>query len=456
MSKADSYYLIGICGIGMSSLAQLIKVSGYNVRGSDYNSDPLIKSILTSKGITVYEGHNIGRLENTDTVVYSTAVAPDNPEYVEAKRRNLTLVHRTKALNNFLKEKKIIAVTGTHGKTTTTYMLAKVLKDSGVSSGMLIGGIPEDIGNNFIFDAHSYVVELDESDATFLDFDPDIKIITSIDSDHLEFYANDFSVLKSKFYEFLNKKGINLISFDDPVLKEVLRDAKEIINYGFDNGAFYRGQIDKIGEFGARFKVYKKDSLIAEVDFPLLGYKNALNSLSAFALGDIFGIDASEIALSLKGLKGIKRRYEVKFSLNEIKIIEDYAHHPKEINEVITTIKNYLKPKRLIVVFQPHRYTRTKYLWEEFKRCFEGADILFLTDIYSAFEDRIEGVNSFALAKEILSPKVFFQPLDRLCGELLKLIHRGDIILILGAGDICKISKLMVDKLKNGQEINNG
>ncbi|MDP8234674.1 MAG: UDP-N-acetylmuramate--L-alanine ligase [Candidatus Saelkia tenebricola] len=449
MNKKPSYYLIGICGIGMSSLAQLIRSSGYSVRGSDLNPDEEVLAILKSKGIEVYKGHEASRLREKDQVVYSTAVI-NNPEYKQAEKMNLPLIHRTKALNEFLKTTNVISVTGTHGKTTTTYLLGEVLKNTGFDIGMLLGGISQDEKNNFIESKYRYVVELDESDGSFIDFDSDIKIVTSIDSDHLEFYQEDVSVLKKEFSNFLKKSGLNLISYDDDLLRKTAKESGcDYISFGLHKDAVFRGSIIEVGVDGTSLKVFKNDVFVTDVKIPLIGYKTAVNSLAVFALADLLNINLLKVADSFRNLKGVKRRYEVKFSSSGICIIEDYAHHPREIKEVIATIKDYLNPKRLIVVFQPHRYSRTKYLWDEFRECFKNADLLFLTDIYPAFEEEISGISSHALASEISGVRTVYVSVNGIREGILNEVTGDDIILILGAGDVNKISQLLIEDLSN-------
>ena len=255
MERPNSYYLIGISGIGMSALAQLIHSSGYKVRGSDLNPDPEIAAVLESKGIEVYKGHQAGRLNSSDVVIYSTVIKEDNPEYKEAQKMNLSLFHRAEALKIFLEGKKTIAVTGTHGKTTTTYILANVLRNAGLDVGMILGGISKDRGNNFVKGEEFYVLELDESDGTFLDFEPDIKILTSLDSDHLEFYKGDFGQLRAKFRLFLEKKGLNIMSSDDVNLRPLISGLEtNSVTFGFGEDADYRAKIIKIDEFGTEYK----------------------------------------------------------------------------------------------------------------------------------------------------------------------------------------------------------
>jgi UDP-N-acetylmuramate--alanine ligase len=432
----------------MSALAQLIKHQGFDVRGSDISPHDDIKNILLSQEIEVFSGHDGERLNSDDIVIISQAVNKHNSEIRKAKEMGLTVWHRAEALRYFLKDKKIIAITGTHGKTTTTYMIARVLREiMGEKVGMILGGIAVDYGSNFLPGEELYVVELDESDGSFLDFSPDIKIITDIDCDHLENYEDNFSMLVKSFERFLTQGGINIIQ--DGCLEKLNPGEIEYISYGNKENVDYWGEIMERDYRGSKIKLCRNSEKVIEYWFPLIGYKLALNSLSVFAVGDLLGLDLNLIAEGMRSLKGVRRRYEFKCALPEIKVIEDYAHHPREISEVINTVRDYLRPQRLIVVFQPHRYSRTRYLWEDFKKCFCQSDILLLTDIYPAFEEPIPGIESSHLAKEIEGVDCIYLTKEEIPAHLLQICELGDIILILGAGDINKISGLIVEKIKD-------
>lgn len=449
MANSNSYYLVGITGIGMSALAQLIRSSGGRVRGSDLNPEPKISQLLESQGIRVYRGHSRGRIDPRDTVVYSTAIKESNLELQESKQMGVSILHRMEALKKFLEGKKIISITGTHGKTTTTYMLAQSLRGAGVEVGMLLGGISNETGSNFIPAETAYIIELDESDGSFLELESKIKVVTSLDLDHLEFHQDKFSVLAEKFKDFLKKEGTNIVCWDDFNLRRLIMENRiDCISYGFQQEASYRAEILEVGEFGTRYRLLRDGSFLTEVELPLLGYKTALNSLSLFALADILELDLLNISEALQGLKGVERRYQLRLSSSKFKIIEDYAHHPREIEEAISTMRSYLKPERVVVIFQPHRYTRTRYLWKEFKTCFREADVLILTDIYSAFEEEISSINSQNLAQEVEGVESIYSPMEKIPEVLLKLLREGDIILILGAGDINKLSQFLLEKLK--------
>ncbi len=444
-----SYYLCGICGIGMSALAQLIKHRGFNVRGSDVSPQKEIKEILNSQGIEVFSGHDGKRLKENDIVIVSEAITKDNPELQIAKSKGLKIMHRVQAMKFFLKGKKIIAITGTHGKTSTTYIIAGVLRHIMEEKvGMILGGIAVDFGTNFLPGEELYVIELDESDGSFVSFPADIKVITNIDCDHLENYQGNFHLLKQSFEQFLSQGGINVVSDE---CKEILDFPRCDMLYGLDSNCNYRGEIVKKNKCGSNIYLYKDGNKVLEYKFPIIGYKLAVNSLSVFAVGEILGWDLEVIGNQLSKLKGIRRRYEFKYQSSQIKVIEDYAHHPREINEVITTIRDYLNPQRLIVVFQPHRYTRTQYLWEDFKTCFAGSDILVLTDIYPAFESPISGIDSSRLAEEIRNVNCMYVKKEDIPQVLLSIWKEGDIILILGAGDINKVSEIIVEGIKNAR-----
>ena len=443
-----SYYLCGICGIGMSALAQLIKSQGFDVRGSDISPQEEVERILYSQGIEVFHGHDGRRLKKNDTVIISEAIDRDNPEIREAENMGLKIWHRAQALRYFLRDKKIIAITGTHGKTTTTYIIARVLREIlGEKVGMILGGIAVDYGNNFLPGKELYVVELDESDGSFLNFHPEIKVITSIDCDHLENYGDNFLMLKKSFEQFLTQGGINILNEESIGVLDT--SGREVMSYGCGNVVNYQGEIVEKDLRGSKLHLYKNSKKVLKYYFPLIGYKLAINSLSVFAIGDLLGLNLNLIAEKIRILKGVERRYEFKYLSPEIKLIEDYAHHPREISEVITTVKDYLRPQRLIVVFQPHRYTRTRYLWGDFRECFKGSDVLLLTDIYHAFENPIPGIESPRLAEEIKGVECIYVKKNNIPEHLLQMCKLGDIILILGAGDINKISHLIVEKIKN-------
>lgn len=444
-----SYYLCGICGIGMSALAQLIKHLGFDVRGSDISPQKEIKEILNSQGIEVFSGHDGKRLKENDIVIISEAITEDNPELQVAKDKGLKVMHRVQAMKFFLEGKKTIAITGTHGKTSTTYIIAGVLRRiMGEKAGMILGGIAVDFETNFLPGEELYVIELDESDGSFVSFQPDIKVITNIDCDHLENYQGDFHFLKQNFEQFLSQGGINVVSDE---CKDIFDFSRYDVLYGVDSNCNYRGEIIKKNEWGSNIYLYKDGNRVLEYKFPIIGYKLAVNSLSVFAVGEILGWDLETIGKQVSKLKGVKRRYEFKYQSSQIKVIEDYAHHPREINEVITTIRDYLNPGRLIVVFQPHRYTRTKYLWEDFKTCFAGSDILLLTDIYPAFESLISGIDSSRLAEEVKNVNCMYVRKEDILPVLLSIWKEGDIILILGAGDINKVSDIIVEGIKNAR-----
>ncbi|MDP8216403.1 MAG: UDP-N-acetylmuramate--L-alanine ligase [Candidatus Kaelpia imicola] len=450
MNRKTSYYLIGICGIGMSSLAQLIQSRGFKVRGSDASPDVLIERKLSSLGIEVYFSHEAGRIRESDIVVYSTAVGKSNPEYIEAKGKNCVLLHRTSALVEMLKDRKSIAVTGTHGKTTMTYLLASVLRNYGFDSGMILGGISKEINNNFIPSNSNYILELDESDRSFQILDSDLKVFTSLGNDHLEFYNNDFSELKREFRCYMQKEGVNIISADDNYLVELAEASSlKYLSFGFGPKADYRGELVDKGDFFSKIKLYKNGSFITEYTLPLIGYKNASNSLAVFALADILKLDLLKIAESFSGLSGIERRYDLKFCSKAVTLMEDYAHHPREIEEAIRTVKEYLKPPRILVVFQPHRYTRTEMLWDDYKTCFKGGDKIYISDIYSAFEEVIPSINSEMLVENIGSSNVKYAKIDEIADLLLNEVREGDMILLLGAGDINKISKRLSEGLSS-------
>jgi UDP-N-acetylmuramate--alanine ligase len=476
------YHFVGIGGIGMSALAFYMRKLGYNVKGSDLGMSK-ITDRLKAEGITVFKEHRKENIDKNDVVIYSSAISDINPEIISAKEKGLTLYHRSQVLFELLQGRFIIGVTGTHGKTTTTYFVTKLLRENGINCGMFLGGWAKDYDSNFlegdeiypvrkpsILDSnkgnesslakkHSnvlsalsngvYAVELDESDQSFLRFNPQIKVVTNIDSDHLESYNYDFSKLRERFLEFLEKDGINIICGDDKNLMEISKEINNKITYGFSQSCEISAKDIEILPKGTRYKLFYKNVEICSVNLDFIGRQNVLNSLAAISVLIALGKDLNKTNNQFLNLKGIERRFEVKFDNKDIKLIEDYAHHPQEIESVLKSIKEWFPQRRLIVVFQPHRYTRTKLLWNRFLKCFSNCDLLYITDIYPAFEKKIEGINSKRLASQINHSKVNYIDFYSLPNEILKILKPSDIILILGAGNIYQIGDKVKEELKS-------
>jgi len=447
------YHLIGIGGIGMSGIAQLLLKSGEKVSGSDLKESRITEE-LKNLGAQVFIGHNSGNISGATSVIYSTAIKEDNPEIVEAKRQGIALLKRAQALAELMQDKIVITVTGSHGKTTTASLASYLLLEAGFLPTVAIGGILRNIDTNaYLGEGRFFVAEADESDGSFLYYRPKYSIITNIDREHLDYYK-EFEKELDTFREFINRTredGCVFCCADDLNLKRILADYKNrYVLFGLkDSADIYPRNIQMEG-LACRFDCFYKNKLIDRFHLALGGRHNISNALSVIALGLELGIDAEVIKKTLNNYKGAKRRLEIKFNAQGLLIIDDYAHHPTQIKASLEAVKN-LNRERIIAVFQPHRYTRTKLLLDEFGLCFDLADYLILTDIYAASEPPIEGITARCIYDKIKESSPFkeihFLPKEEILTHVLGILKPGDIVIFLGAGDIAKISDELAERL---------
>lgn len=448
------YHLIGIGGIGMSGIAHLLLHSGIKVSGSDLKENPITLE-LQSLGAQIFLGHNEQNIKNPTTVVYSSAIKEDNPEIVEARKKGIPIIKRAQALAELMKDKTVITVTGSHGKTTTTSLVSYLLLEAGLSPNVAIGGILRNIDNNAYFgNGKFFVAEADESDGSFLYYQPQYSIITNIDREHLDYYK-DFQKELDAFREFIHRteKGGCLFCCDDDVnLKNILKGCKNRhVLFGLKETADIYPKNIQLNGLSSEFDCFFKDKFIGRFNLALGGMHNVSNALSVIALGLELGIDKEIIKKALAGYRGAKRRLETKFDERGITVIDDYAHHPTEIKATLLAAKD-LKKDRVIAVFQPHRYTRTQLLLDEFGASFDAADYVIITDIYAASEPPIEGVSGRNICERIKrrSPEktVHFLPKQEIVEHILGIIKPNDLVIILGAGDIVKTGDELAQRLK--------
>ena len=453
MSK--HYHLIGIGGIGMSGIAQLLLSCGHKVSGSDLK-DNSITNLLKTLGADIHIGHSSANISNAQTVVYSSAIKDDNPEIIEAKRLKIPLIMRAQALSELMSNKKVVTVAGSHGKTTTTSLVSYLLLEAGLMPTVAIGGILMNIDTNACFGSGSYfVAEADESDGSFLYYNPTYSIITNIDREHLDYYKT-FDKEIDAFSQFLNrtdKDGCAFICDDDLNLKSILKDYKnKYILFGLKESADIFPKNIILKDLTSEFDCFFNKKFVDRFKLSLGGEHNISNALSVIAFGLTVGIDLKFIKHALANYKGTKRRLEVKFANQRVKIIDDYAHHPTEIQATLRAAKN-LNSKRIIAIFQPHRYTRTQLLMDEFSRSFSNADYLIVTDIYPASEPAIEGVSAMALVDKIkkVNPRmqVCFLAKDKIIEHVLSILRPEDLVITLGAGDIVRLSDELSEKIKD-------
>jgi len=440
-------HFVGIGGIGMSGLARIFLQAGYTVSGSDIKETSITKK-LRSQGAHIYNGHRANQIEGADMVVFSSAISAQNPEIKEAQARKVPLISRGKLVAQIANMKENIIVAGTHGKTTTTALIAELLLREGLDFTLLIGGILKKINSNSQLGIGRWMlVESDESDGSFLYFHPTIAIVTNIENDHLNYYYSLKDLLQA-FTQFLKKvkpEGKVIVNIDDPRLRYILRKIpkkKNVSTYGLCSKADISAFNINLEALKSSFEVrYKKNSL-GRIEVPLPGMHNIYNCLAMIGVGITLGVSWEKIRKTFFYFKGVKRRLEKIGEVKDILIFDDYAHHPTEIKATLNEIKRL--GKRVIVIFQPHRYTRTKLLWEEFTVAFDKVDLLLLTDIYPAGEVPLPGVDGKlffeAVRKKRKSPTYYIPSKSKIIEFVKKEVKKKDIILTLGAGDINELS----------------
>ena len=437
LSKVRNIYLVGIGGIGMSGLALLLKDRGFEVKGSDRKESANVK-MLKAQGVEVFIGHRKEQVGvDTDILGYSSAIGEENPEILQARKRGINIFKRAELLAELCKGRKTIAISGSHGKTTTTSLLGYLLTALDYKPAVFVGGLPLNYSQGAWWGDDYFVIEADESDGSFLEFSPWVSIITNIDCEHLDYYG-DMEELKKSFLEFARNTRGKVIGWgDQPYLAEVISKVGGI-SFGWEKENLLRGVNFKFdGEFSC-FDLHIKGNFAAEIKTPLIGKHNCLNTLAALAFFYYLGEDLEKVKQSLLDFKGTRRRFEAKGKIKGVTFIDDYAHHPTEIKAVLSAVR-FLNPKRLFIIFQPHRFSRVSSLKADFARCFSGGDRLVITDIYAASEENTFGVSAQGLVEEVskdLSVKAEYIPKNKLIAAILSRLKEGDLVLGLGAGDI--------------------
>ncbi|NPV05446.1 MAG: UDP-N-acetylmuramate--L-alanine ligase [Syntrophaceae bacterium] len=452
--KVRRIHFVGIGGIGMSGIAEVLLNLGYAVSGSDLTESDTTQR-LSALGARIHYGHRESNLETADVVVTSTAVRADNPEVQEAHRRNIPVIPRAEMLAELLKMKLSVAVSGMHGKTTTTSMVSTILAHGGLDPTMVIGGKLSSIGSNArLGDGEVIVAEADESDGSFLKLSPTIAVITNIDREHLDYYR-DIDDIKEAFVRFANIVpfyGVTILCSDDEHVRAVFpRIKRRTITYGLADGADYQAKAIALEGPESRYTLYHKGVRLGEITLHVPGLFNVLNSMAAFAVARELDMDFEAIRAGLAAYHGVQRRLEVKGEADGVTVVDDYGHHPTEILATLKAARQLWKG-RLIVVFQPHRYTRTRALYKEFLTCFPDADELILTDIYPASEPPIEGVTSFNLFKGIEAvghrSARYIPTTEGIVEHLREIARPGDVIITQGAGNVWKVGMEFLRKAK--------
>ena len=450
-------HFIGIGGAGMSGLAQLLLSRGIAVSGSDLAASAATER-LAALGATVYIGHDGAHItaEAPDEVVVSSAVPPGNPELAAARERGVPVVHRGELLARLMQDRVGIAVAGTHGKTTTTSMIALCLLRAGLDPTIAIGGDLPDIGSNArAGQGPHFVAEADESDRSFLLLRPHIAVVTNIEADHLENYRSTAAIVEA-FREFAVRvpaDGLVVLGADDPNAAGLAPLPAPVVTYAVHRPADYTVRDVELAGFGSRAVVLERGEPLGELELRVPGMHNIANALAAIAVGRYLGVEFPALAAALAGFRGAKRRFEVMGEERGILVIDDYAHHPTEIRATLAAARQLRR--RVVAVFQPHRYTRTHFLGDELARSFDDADRVVLTDIYAASEQPIPGVTVerlFAAVRAAAGDKVLLvRDKEAIPGVLLDVARRGDVVLTLGAGDVRRVGERFLALLRSPQ-----
>jgi UDP-N-acetylmuramate--alanine ligase len=450
-AKKQRVHFIGIGGIGMSGIAEILLTLGYTVTGSD-----LRRSSTTDRleilGATVMEGHRAENVSGADVVVTTSAVSSGNPEVQAARRQKIPVIPRAEMLAELMRLKYGIAVAGMHGKTTTTSMIAVVMASAGLDPTVVVGGRVDALGSNARFGKSDYLVaEADESDRSFLQLSPILSVVTNLDREHMDCYR-DMDDVKAAFLQFMDKVpfyGSCVICADDAALLALSQKARRrIFTYGTGPEAQFRvRQVEASSEVRSCFVVSFDKLELGEFELHVPGKHNVLNATAAVAIGTLLGISAEKIAAGLRSFRGVDRRFEVKGTVRGVTVVDDYGHHPTEIRATLRAARD-CGFKRVHVLFQPHRFTRTRDLMTEFTTAFDDADTVAMLDIYAASEEPIAGVEATALVKAIGRPGVkYADSFDAGVAMVTKAAQEGDVVLTLGAGNVSGLAPKVLEAL---------
>ena len=437
----------------MCGIAEILLDLGHTVSGSDMK-ETAVTARLISLGATIYIGHSSENVGNSDVVVISSAVSADNPEVITARAKKIPVIPRAEMLAELMRIKYAVTIGGAHGKTTTTSMTGLMLHDAGLDPTIIIGGRLQAFGSNARPGRGEFiVVEADESDGSFLKLSATIAVITNIDAEHLDHYK-DMDDIRHSFIEFANKVpfyGAVILCLDDAENRAILPHIqRKIVTYGLSPEADFRAVPVQLKGFSSEYEVHHRDMRLGVVKLHVPGVHSIVNSLAAIAVASELGVSFDTARESLSHFRGVDRRFQLRAEANDILIIDDYAHHPSEIQATLTAARQGWN-RRLIAVFQPHRYTRLHHLFDEFTQCFDKADILMLTDIYPAGEEPLRDVTIERLAKAMKHPNcILHKDVTSVPEKVLSMVQPGDIVLFLGAGSITaaaeKTGKLLLEK----------
>jgi UDP-N-acetylmuramate--alanine ligase len=458
MRRIRRIHFVGIGGSGMSGIAEVLLNQGYEISGSDISASPNVRR-LTEAGAEIFLGHSESNIENADVVVKSSAVTIENPEIASARERGIPVVRRAEMLAELMRYRHGIAIAGTHGKTTTTSLITAILAEDGLDPTFVVGGRVNSVGTNAKLGGSRYLVaEADESDASFLHLQPMVSVVTNIEEDHMETYGFDFEVMKKTYIEFLHNLpfyGLAVLCIDDEVIRDLLVEvARPILTYGFSEDAAYRLRDLSANKRQCSFVIDRPDnkpSLSIKLNIP--GRHNALNAAAAIAVATDEGISDEAIIAGLDKFSGVGRRFEMvgeyQVTGGPAMLVDDYGHHPTEVKATIQAVRDGWSEKRLVMVFQPHRYSRTRDLYEDFVQVLSQVDVLLVLDVYAAGEEPIAGAGSKNLCGSIrqrgMIDPIFVEQIEEVPKLLGDLVRGGDLVMTQGAGSVSKLVAMLAD-----------
>lgn len=458
-TKTKHIHFVGIGGIGMSGIAEVLMNLGYKVSGSDLVESDITRRLATMGG-TIHQGHDGAWVEGSDVVVISSAVQADNPEVQAAYQAHIPVIPRAEMLAELMRLKKFgIAIAGSHGKTSTTSLVGWMMAQAGLDPTVIIGGKVDSFGSNAKLGQGDFLVaEADESDGSFLQLSPVLEVVTNIDREHLDYYA-DLDAIKEAYLAFMEHVpfyGAVILCMDDPAIADLLPVIKKrIITYGLSSQADVHARNVRIEGFQTSFEVVANQQVQGQVTLPVPGQHSVLNALAAIVVGLELEIAFDTIVQGLQGCSGVQRRMQAKGEIDDILVLDDYGHHPTEVKATLGALRQAWPSRRLVVLFQPHRFSRTQALFREFCTAFHDADLLYVTEIYAASERPIAGVCGENLVEGMKQhgQKLvqFVAAIEDLTGTVFPELAAGDVVLTLGAGSIWQVGEQILAELEKGR-----
>jgi UDP-N-acetylmuramate--alanine ligase len=456
--RVNRVHFIGIGGIGMSGIAELLIDLGFEVHGSDLKASDTVER-LRERGAVVHVGHDEANVAGADVVVTSTAVSADNPEVRAARRDAVPVIPRAEMLAELMRLKHGVAIAGSHGKTTTTSLVAAVLNHAGIDPTVVIGGKVNQLGSNARLGRGDYLVaEADESDGSFLKLSPTLAVVTNLDLEHVDYWTGGLDQLKGAFIDFLNRLpfyGLGVVCIDEENVQQLLPEVtRRVVTYGRSKQADYQARDVEAEGLVTRFSVHKRGRVLGDIALQLTGEHNVLNALAAVAVADELEVSFADAKAALEDFEGVQRRFTHRGDAGGVTVIDDYGHHPVEVRATLAGARRAYKGRRIVVLFQPHRYSRTAALKDDFGRAFNDADVVRVADVYAAGEAPIEGADAPAIADSLVAhghhDALAIGALDDAVAAIADELAPGDVLITLGAGDVTRAGPALLARLSGG------